>query len=366
MHERSNGRLFRFTATLATAMAIALVTATCSSASTPSTKTSSGISASRCAANRAAGTVTYVSPFGFGPIPGILEMFAAEKLGYFSDVCLTVNIVTSSYTPNELVSAGTAQITSEGSAADTLVAVAGGAHLVAVATLADTSSYVLLTHPDITNLKQLEGKSLAYHTAMPVVLTEMLDKAGVDLSKVTLINDNSYDPTLLPDGKFDALQAYEENEPLTLKADKLPFKEWYPAQFGIQGTFNTVVVNGTFLKKHPTATADFLRAELHAFDYCEGHVAVCVGYERTAAAAAGSTFDVSHAIAEWNLSVGLMKHHALAGLGIGVQTKAEWQPEATALATYKVLKSVPTLAKAMDTKIAASLYSGTKLVWPGP
>jgi NitT/TauT family transport system substrate-binding protein len=323
------------------------------------------ISAAHCAENRAAGTITFVSPFGFGPGPGLIENFIAQKLGYFATECLKVNIVTSSYTPNELVSSGTGTFTSEGSAADDLVAVANGANLVSVATYADTSSYVLLTSPSITNLKQLAGKTFGYHTAVPVVLTEMLKNAGVNLSAVDEINDNSYDPTLLTQGKFAALQAYEVNEPLTLRADHLSFKEWYPSQFKASGTFNTVVVNGTFLKKHPVAVADFLRAELHAIDYCEGHTLTCIKIEEADAAAAGSYYDVQHSIQEFNLSIRLVKEYGLPGKGIGVETKAEWVPEVKALQKFGIVAKVPSLDTYENTTIAPSLYHGKTLIWPG-
>jgi NitT/TauT family transport system substrate-binding protein len=349
----------------AATVALAVAAGPSAAATNGSTRTPT-ISKARCAQNRAAGTVTYVSPFGYGPIPGILEIFVAQKLGYFSSECLDVAIVANSYTSNQLVSAGTATFTSEGSAADTLVTIAGGANMVSLATLANTSSYVLLTRPAIRNLKQLEGKKLGIHAPMPVMLTEMLSKAHVDLAKVTTINDQTYDPMLLARGTYDALQAYQENEPLTLRAANVAIHEWTPAQFGIAGTFNTMVANGTFVKTHPTAATDFLRAELHAINYCEGHVARCVAIERNAATGSGASFDVGHATAEWNLSVSLMKHHSLVGRGIGVQTTAEWQPEATALRTFKVLASVPSLKKAENTAIVASLYQGTHLIWPAP
>jgi len=360
-------RVVRATAVVTCATSVALAAATGSSGAAGARSTATpAISKTRCAQNRAAGTVTYVSPFGYGPIPGILEIFVAKSLGYFSSECLNVAIVANSYTSNQLVSAGTATFTSEGSAADALVTIAGGANMVALATLADTSSYVLLTKPSITNLKQLEGKKLAVHAPMPVMLSEMLAKAHVNAAKVTIINDQTYDPMLLASGTYDALQAYQENEPLTLKAANVKIREWTPAQFGINGTFNTVVANGTFVKKHPTATADFLRAELHAINYCEGHVARCVAIEAAAATATGAAFNTAHATAEWNLSVSLMKHHSLAGKGIGVESAAEWQPEATALRTFKVVASVPALNKAENTTIVSSLYDGTHLIWPAP
>jgi ABC-type nitrate/sulfonate/bicarbonate transport system substrate-binding protein len=340
------------------------LTANVSASVRPAT-TSGHLPKAACAKNQALGQVTFVSPFGFGPGPGLLEIFVAKQLGYFSDECLNVNIVTSSYVPNELVSAGTAQFTSEGSAADTLEAIASGSNLVGLATFADASTYVLLTQPSITNLKQLDGMSVAYHTQMPVVLEEMLKKAGVNYSSLDLLNDNSYDPTLLTQGKFDALQAYTVNEPLTLRAAGLKFNEFFPAKYGVSGTFNTVVGNATWVKAHPAATADFLRAEMHAIDYCEGHALTCIKMQAVDAGAAGAVYDIQHSIQEWNLSISIVKHNTLPGAGIGVQTIAEWEPEAKAIKAYDILPSVPSLKAVVNTSLIDSIYNGKTLIWPG-
>jgi NitT/TauT family transport system substrate-binding protein len=259
------------------------------------------------------------------------------------------------------VSAGTAQVTGEGSAADAIVQEAEGSNFVAIATYGDTSDYALLTRSGITKLTQLDGKVLAYHTVLPVVLREMLTKAGVKVSKVRLVNDVTYNPLLLVQGSFSALQAYQSNEPITLRADHKPFTMWTPAQFGIPGTFNVQVVNRKFLASHPTAPADFLRAEFLAFNYCVHNPVTCVDY---LAKAQGPTFDVAHGEAEWQVESSLALHHHLAAKGIGAQTTAEWAPEAAAVVQYKLLDKPVKLGPLEDTAIAASLYHGTQLIWP--
>ena len=315
-----------------------------------------------CGANKAAGTVKFVSPFGYDASAGIIDVYAAKKLGYFKDLCLDVDFIDAP--PGEslpLVSAGTAQVTGEGSAADTLVAQANGANFVGVSTFGDISDYVLLTRAGITNLKQLQGKVLGYHAVLPVVLDEMLVKAGVDLSKVTLVNDTTYNPLLLITGRYDALQAYESNEPITLRDAHEPFTMWTPAQFGVSGTFNVQVVNRVFLSAHRQAVADFLRAELKAFNYCVNNAAVCVGF---LAKASATLFDVGHAEQEWRIESALAEQHHLPGQGTGVQSAAEWQPEAAAVLKYHLVSKPVDLARDEDTSIAASLYHGTALIWP--
>jgi NitT/TauT family transport system substrate-binding protein len=329
------------------------------------------ISATRCAANRAAGTITFVSPFGYDASAGIIDVVDAAALGYFSDLCLDVKIEVPSFalSPDLLVSSGKGTVTGEGSAADDLVKVANGDNLVAVATFGDTSDYALLTRPDITKLSELDHKLLGYHTTLPVVLTEMLHKAGA--TAVDEVNDNSYDPTVLFAAKpgYSALQAYQSNEPLELEAAgyKLgpAFREWTPAQFGVKGTFNVQVMNGTFLHDHPAAAADFFRAELHATAYCLAHETSCVDIEQDAAKKARYDNSLPHEQAEWAYEAGLIRKNSLPGRGVGVETAAEWAPELAAVESYKLVTHAPRLATVENTSLVASLYTGTTLNWPG-
>jgi NitT/TauT family transport system substrate-binding protein len=323
------------------------------------------LSAATCASDKAAGVITFVSPFGFDASVGILDVFAAQSLGYFADECLTVRFVTNSYVPNQLVSSGAGTITGEGSAADAMLAVANGSKFEAISTFGDTSDYAILTRPSIKNLQQLEGATLGYHTTLPVVLTEMMQAAHVDIAKVHEVNDTSYDPTLLITGRFDALQAYRSNEPLTLQAAGDKFNEFVPSQFHVSGTFNVQVANTAFAKAHPSAVANFLRAELHAYDYCVVHVATCINIEAGYAKDAGVTYESAHETAEWIFETGLVKAHSLNGQGVGVESVAEWAPERAAIIKAGLAKASVLSSSIEATGIAKSLYSGTALIWPG-
>ena len=323
------------------------------------------IPAAACARNKAAGPMTFVSPFGFDASVGILDVFAAQTLGYFATECLTVHFVTNSYVPNPLVSSGAATITGEGSAADAMLDVANGSKFVGVSTFGDVSDYAILTRKSITNLRQLQGQVLGYHAPIPVVLTEMLQAAHVDVAKVEEVNDTSYDPTLLIHGRFDALQAYQSNEPLTLKAAGDRFNEFLPSSYGVSGTFNVQVVNEKFLAAHSAAVADFLRAELHAFDYCADHVATCIADEAAYAKDAGVPYDTAHETKEWKFEVTLVQGHTLPGKGIGTETRGEWAPERAAVVKAGLAKSSAIPSSIEDASLVPALYSNQKLIWPG-
>jgi NitT/TauT family transport system substrate-binding protein len=345
----------------------ALNTATTGSVGAASTRHSAStgmLSASQCAANKAAGTITYVSPFGFDASAGIIDVFAAEKLGYFADMCLNVGFVTNATDVNELVSSGRAQVTNEGSAADTLEAIANGAHMVGIETSGDTSDYAIITKKSITSLKELDGKTLGYYTILPVVIREMLTAAGVNIATVKLIADTNYSPTQVVQGTLQGLQAYQSNQVLTLKALKDQFNEFTPQQLKITGTYNVMTVNATFLSRHRQAVADFMRADLHALHYCIRYPSACVKIEGADATSAEAQFVTAHEDAVWALERNLTLSSSLPGKGIGVQTYTEWKPESTALRTYGVVATVPKLASAEDVSLVASLYTGKTLIWP--
>lgn len=354
----------RITLVLAAALLLSACGASAPAASSPGDTSAVSVSHQECARNRAAGAITYVSPFGYDASAGILDVFAAEKLGYFRSLCLTVRFVTNSPQPTELVSSGRATVSSIGSAADDLEAVANGADVVGVATFGDVSDYAILTRPSVTRLSQLEGGTFGYHVTVPVAILQMLKAAGAQTSRIDMVNTTDYDPNQLIEGHVDGLQAYQSNEPLTLRAEHQKFNEFTPAELGVKGTFNVVIFNRGFLQAHREVAADFLRADLRGFDHCVSHASACIEIEAGYARAAGATYDVSHEKAVWALESKLALDHTLPGKGVGVQSQAEWQPEARALRQYGIVKKVPSLSTWEQTTIASSLYHGKTLIWP--
>lgn len=348
--------------------ATVLAAAGCSSSSSSTTASSSGssglLSSSQCAANKAAGTITYVSPFGFDASAGIVDVFAAQKLGYFQDMCLTTRFITNSEDSTALVSAGTATTTNVGSAADFLVAAASGSDITAVATYGDTSDYCIITKKSITSLPGLAGNTLGYHFVQEAPDLEMLVAAGANLNKIKMVNTSDYDPNQVVQGKLDAVDCYQSNEPLTLRSEGAQFNEFTPQQFGVSGTYNVEFFNTKFLKAHYSAAQDWMRADLHAFAYCELHKSTCVNIEGQYAKQAGAEFLTSHEDQVWDLESQLSANHTLAGAGIGVESYAEWQPESNEVVKFHLVKAAPSLATYENVTMVASLYNGKNLIWP--
>jgi NitT/TauT family transport system substrate-binding protein len=368
MKKMGNRMLRTFVGGATVVLLTGIVLAACSSSPSSNgggSTSGSLVSAAECSANKAAGTITYVSPFGFDASAGIIDVFAAQKLGYFKDLCLTVKFITNSEDSTSLVSSGSATTTNVGSAADFLVAAASGSNITAVATYGDTSDYCIITQKSITSLTGLEGHTLGYHFVQEAPDLEMLNAAGVDISKIKMVNTSNYDPNQVVQGKIDAVDCYQSNEPLTLQSEGAKFNEFTPKQFGVTGTYNVEFFNNKFLAAHSAAAKDWMRADLHAFAYCETNKNACVNIEGDYAKQAGSDFITAHEDQVWNLESALSTKYTLPGKGIGVESQSEWGPEANEVTQFKLISgSLPSLSSVENTSMVASLYNGKTLIWP--
>ncbi|GAA3816266.1 ABC transporter substrate-binding protein [Cellulomonas soli] len=354
----------------AAGLASLLLLSACSSASEAADATQTGtasgseISAERCEANRAAGTITYITGYQYQSSAGILEAVAAEKLGYFDDLCLDVQIQpgTGDTSANaQLVAAGTAQVTSLGNEAEVLKAVAGGVDITGVLTWAHVPIATLMTGTDITDLTQLEGKTLGHKGSLPAPLRAMLVEEGVDVDAITQV-EVGYDPSVLPRGQVQALTGYKSNEPLLLEDMGEDVTLWNPEDYGVAGSFGALAVNPTFAATYPQAVSDYLRAVVHAFDYCTDNGAECVGY---AAELGGSGYDVAHNEKVWATEAGLAASSTPEGSPLGFLDADLTAAEGQTLVDSGELTEVPAFADAFDPSYLEVIYDGAELQWPG-
>jgi NitT/TauT family transport system substrate-binding protein len=328
------------------------------------TKPSHGlVSQARCTANRDAGTITYLTGFGWQASVGILDPIAAKAQGFYSDLCLDVVLRPGTGDPtstSQLVAAGKATLSELGSASDAITAAAGGIPVDAVATYGNTTASTLLTMPSVRNLRQLDGKTIGYKGAMPPLVTAMLEKAGVDIKSLREVQVG-YDPTILPRGEVQGLTAYKSNEPVQLKDDGYKIREWDPDAFGLRGTFNVIDVNRAWARAHPGALEDFLRATFEAYHYCLAHASACVND----AALYQVGYDVEQNVQRWEIESGEVDTTLLPGHGLGYEDQAQWQPEYKLLLTYNLIPHRVDLAGIINSTYVDAIYRGSSLTWPG-
>jgi len=319
-----------------------------------------------CNRNQSVGTITYISGYGYSASAGQLDVFLAKALGYFDALCLSVEINAAGGNGQLLVSSGRAQFTALGSASDVILAAANSDNLTAIATYGSTSPFSIFTHETIKTLKDLEGGTLGYFINITPLALAMLDAAGVDRAKVQLIKLTSYDPTLVTRRQVDAIVGYASNQPQTLRAMGLPFNEFLPADFGLQGTYNVMEVNTRFLVEHRETVADFMRATLKALEFCLSEHEICIHmlHQLAVADQQGAAFPRDQLARTWQMESGWVQDSRPGPPG--VHRVEDWQGEYMLAQRYGGLLNPPAIRAMMDPDLVASLYRDGQLIWPGP
>jgi putative hydroxymethylpyrimidine transport system substrate-binding protein len=366
----------RAAAALACAAVLALSTAACGSSSSGGSAAGSGsgsaISSQRCAENKSAGTISYLSGYQFQSSASILEYVAASRLGYFSDLCLNVKLVPGSgdtAQDTKLLAGGKAQIAAVAEQ-DLIQARANGIDIEGVSSYSNAGLDILMTGTEITSLTQLDGKVVGDKGYVPASVRAMLVKAGVDWNSLKIVKEG-YDPTVLPrhQGGLQALTGFVSNEPNQLKAAGDNVTVWQPVKYGIPGSLGAMAVNPAFAAAHPTAVQDLLRAALHAYSYCsasQAHVAQCVGY---AAALSGPTYDTKLNEQIWTTETQVVKDNPTPGRPLGGIDPANVVALVDMLHQFSIIPASVTSAQAatwFDGSYVKAVYQGDALIWPAP
>jgi putative hydroxymethylpyrimidine transport system substrate-binding protein len=329
--------------------------------------TGSAVSAKRCAENKAAGAVTYLSGYYWQASASILEVIAADRLGYFKDLCLDVRLQPGSGDISQntkLLASGRVQVGGL-SQQDTMTANANGLRVTGISSYSDAGLDILMTMPSTTDLAQLEGKTLGQKGWVPVGVSAMLAKAGLAKGDVKEVKVG-YDPTILPRGQVDALVGFISNEPLQLEAAGKPVTVWQPKDFGVPGSLGAFAANPDFLKAHPSAAQDFLRAVFKAYQYCAqpAHVARCIGYQHDKA---GADSDPKHETAVWKKETEVVAGSPLPGK-FGSIDEANIKALAGVVTQYGGVQVNPDEATTWfdDTFSDAVVADDGTVTWPAP
>jgi NitT/TauT family transport system substrate-binding protein len=251
------------------AAAAAATTAATSAGATPGlvgSVTATGISADRCAANKAAGKITYLSGFDFAATASVVEVVMAKEKGYFDAMCLDVDLKSSFSTANyPLVAAGRAQFASGGNYSEVLTQSQGGAKFSVVVDDGKTGIDALLVKPDagVTTPADLKGKTIGVLGTITPSVKAMLFKAGLVEGKdyQTVLLDG-FDPVAHFQQPIAGRPGYKSNEPGILERAGVPFTLFDPAAQGIPGSFGIIYTSQDFLAAHPSAVQDFVRASM--------------------------------------------------------------------------------------------------------
>jgi ABC-type nitrate/sulfonate/bicarbonate transport system substrate-binding protein len=330
----------------------------------------SAFPADRCAANKAAGKITYLSGFDFAAAASIVEVVVAKEKGYFDKVCLDVDVKPSFTTANyPLVGANTAQFASAGSYTEMLGYNKDGAHFVALAIDGKVGVDALLVKPDsgITTPAGLKGKKVGVKGALPPAEVALLNKYGLkegnDYEEVSL---DGFDPKVHWALPIDALPIYKSNETGQLDAAGIKYTMFDPAKEGIPGDFGVLYTNAKFTADHPTAVQDFVRAAMKGMEDAQADPGAAVKIAVAKINGNGNPNFLSEAGEgyRWGVEAKLVKDNTPAGEGIGVIHPDSLTKLVDAYTTAGVFTTKPSTDSTYS-DLAKGVYdSAAKVVWP--
>ena len=330
--------------------------------------------ADRCEANKAAGTITYLSSFDFSASASIIDVLVAKQKGYFEDLCLDVSVKASFSTDNyPLIAANEAQFSSGGSFSE-VVDYAGrnDAGFVALGVEGRTGIDALIVKDGAsTELSDLKGKTIGVKGAITPSVAAMLKKAGLtegtDYQTVLL---DGFDPKVhIAIPEIVGFPGFKSNEPLQLQAAGIPFKLYDPASYGIPGSFGVLYTNSTFLGDFPTASEDFMRAAMKglADALADPQAAAGIAVDMINANGNANHLSPEGEIARWGVESKLVLDSTkVSDLPIGVPDPKLLEQEVNTYAEIGLFDAqVPDITSILDEVLVKGLYGdNAKIIWP--
>jgi len=329
--------------------------------------------AARCEANRAAGTITYLSGFDFAATASIVDVLVADSKGYYDELCLDVELKASFSVDNyPQIAANQAQFSSGGSFSE-LVDFAGAndAGFVALAVEGRTGIDALITKDgEVDTLADINGKKLGVKGALSPSVRAMLAQQGlvegVDFETVLL---DGFDPLVHIEAPgIVGFPGYKNNEPGQLAAADVPFKLYDPSDFGVPGSFGVIYSNNTFLIEHPTAAQDFMRATMRGlFDaIADPEAAAQIAVDAINANGNAMFLSTEGEMERWKIDAKLVAESATADEPLGLPLVDKLNEEVTTYAEIGLFDGIaPIIDSMVDPTVLEGVYDDTgTVVWP--
>ena len=329
--------------------------------------------ADRCAANKAAGPILYLSSYNYAASASIVDVLVAQSKGYYKALCLDVQTKPSFSTDNYLQIAGNdAQFSSGGSFSEVVdFADANDAGFVALAVEGRTGIDALITKDGaVAKLADIQGKKIGVKGAITPSVKAMLAKAGlVEGKNYTTVQLDGFDPTQhiqVPD--IVGFPGFKSNEPKQLEAKGIKFKLYDPSESGIPGSFGIVYTNSTFLKQFPTAAQDFMRATMKGLADAIADPAGAAKIAVDAINANGNTLFLSPEgeTARWAVESKLVGNDVTPSAPLGLPLFEELKKEVAAYAAVGLFDGkTPDISTLVDALVVRGIYDSTgTLIWP--
>lgn len=328
----------------------------------------------RCDANREAGTITFLTGFDFAAAASIVEVITADSLGYYEELCLDVEILSSFSTANyPLVAGGQGQFASGGSFSEVVnFALTSGTDLAVVTVAGRTPIDTLMVKPDDAgSLDELSGTTIGVKGKLPASIEVMLLQAGLE-------NGTDFD-TVLVDGfdpvahfaipSISAVPGWKSNEPGRLEREGVPFTAFDPSSAGVPGSFGAIFTTRSFIGEHPTAAEDFVRATLRGLAAAidDPEMASAAAVDLVEAGGNPNFLSLEGEVFRWAVEAELIASTTPAGVAPGTPDLAGLGAEVTAYGEVAFFgeAGTPTAADHVDDSLARDVSGDDgRVIWP--
>lgn len=328
----------------------------------------------RCAANEAAGTVTFLTGFDFAAAASIAEVLTADAAGYYDDVCLDVEILPGFSSANyPLVASGNAQFASGGSFSEVVnFANANEADFVVTSVDGREPIDTLIVKDGVaTELSDLAGTTIGVKGKLPPSIEVMLLAEdlveGDDFDTVLL---DGFDPLAHIEQPIDGLPGWKSNEVGALQRAEVPVVLFDPIDSGVPGSFGVIFTSASFAAEHPTAATDFVRATARGLADAIDDPAATAQIAVDAITAGGNPNFLSPEgeTFRWETEATLIADGTPSGVGYGTPDVDLLQAEVDAYAEVGLFGDEPVdldAAGFVASDVIAGVHADGTVVWPG-
>jgi ABC-type nitrate/sulfonate/bicarbonate transport system substrate-binding protein len=201
-------------------------------------------------------------------------VYVAQEKGFFAEQGLQVQIEHSTGGGEhlQLVTTGQVQVTTQDAAVLLQRRADPGLPLVSIALLGQRGqqAFAALADSGLKSPADWEGKIVGYKGTPPPDLFALLAAAGLDPSRVQLV-DVGFDPRVLTSGRVDVYPVFKSNEPYLLQSWGYELNLWDAADYGIPTLGLAYVTSDDTLRQQPELLERFLRAALQGVQYAADH-----------------------------------------------------------------------------------------------
>ncbi|HSM57084.1 MAG TPA: ABC transporter substrate-binding protein [Candidatus Sulfomarinibacteraceae bacterium] len=267
--------------------------------------------------------------------------YVAQEKGFFAEEGLDVTIEHSAGggQHTQLLASGEVQVITGDAAVLLKRRAEPGLPLVSLGLIGQRGqqAFVALADAGIETPADWEGRTVGFKGTIPPDLFAIMESAGVDQSRVDLVNVG-FDPRVLTEGVVDVYPVFKSNEPYLIQSWGYDLVQWDAADFGAPTLGLTYVTTEALVQEQPDMLRRFMSAVMRGIAYAgenrEEAVEIVLEY-------AGPDADPQHMRFMLDAEFVDYESEVTEVNGPGWQTAEQWQALADMLLAYDEAVSEP-------------------------